>query len=124
MSNPQKIRYTIQNKAGQTVSELTCYDYNIEGFDWILIADIMTKYKFRKRGLATRLINQAHEDIVRRSQDKGTYLFVKINNDDAIRLYKKLGYNILKTYVLNNILYYIMYKGNADITQFYKMSFT
>ena len=114
--------YSISSDKNTVMSELKTYDYKIDGFDWVLMADIQTEQNYRKRGLATQLINKAYEDISK--SGKGAYLFVKKDNDNAIKLYKKLNFDILKEYDLENGAYLIMIKGDANKEQFEKMNFS
>lgn len=113
--------YIIMNKKGSIISKLDYYDYKIENFDWVLLANIQTNKKYRGQGLATRIINKACNDILK--PNKGVYLFVRDTNDNAISLYKKLGFKLVKKYTLQDGEYLIMAKGNADKNQFNDMNF-
>lgn len=115
--------YMFMNKK-ETVSKLKYYDYNIEDFDWILICDVETKSNYRNMGLASKLIDEVYRDITKNNPNKGIYLFVKCDNDIAIKLYKKLRFKTIKKYTLKDGEYFIMAKGNADIKQFDNMNFT
>lgn len=86
------------------------------------MADVTTQPEHRGRGLATKLINKAYNDI---GSEKGMYLFVK-NNSNAIRLYlyEKLNFNTIKTYSLKDGDYLIMAKGNGDQEQLKRMNFS
>lgn len=55
-------KYSIKDNHGTTASQVICYDYNIDGFDWILMADVETNPAHRGKGLATDLINKAYKD--------------------------------------------------------------
>ena len=81
--------YTIKDSKGTILSEVKTYNFDIDNFDWTLMADVTTQPEHRGRGLATKLINKAYNDI---GSEKGMYLFVKKSNSNAIRLYEKLKY--------------------------------
>lgn len=114
--------YIIKNNNGDIISKLNYYDYNIKNFDWILVANLETLPKYRGLGLATKLINELYKDITK-TTNKGIYLFVRVNNINAINLYNKLGFKVIKNYKLNDEEYIIMAKGNADTSQFNKITF-
>lgn len=114
--------YMFQNKNGSIVSKLNYNDYKIANFDWILVSNVETKPSYRRKGLAGRLINELYSDISK--LNKGIYLFVRPNNNDAISLYKKLGFRTIKRYTLKDGEYIIMAKGNADMNQFKEMKFS
>lgn len=114
--------YMFKDKNGIIASKLKYYDYNIKNFDWVLIADVVTKPYYRRMGLASKLLKEVYADITKNS-NKGVYLFVKYDNHAAISLYKKLGFRIIKYYGSGDKKYIIMGKGNADIGQFKDMNF-
>lgn len=107
----------------ETVSKLKYYDYGIKDFDWVLICDIDTKSDYRNMGLASKLIDEVYKDITKDNPNKGIYLFVRIDNYTAIKLYKKLKFKTIKKYTLKDGDYFIMAKGNADVSQFNNMNF-
>ncbi len=113
--------YEFQNKNGSVVSKLNYYDYKIDNFDWILIANVHTKPDYRRKGLAEKLINELYSDISK--LNKGVYLFVKPDNQNAINLYRKLKFHTIKRYTLKDGEYIIMAKGNANKSQFNEMKF-
>lgn len=115
--------YTIKDSKNNTVSKASYYDYSNEDFDWILIANVETIPEYRGKGLATKLMNRIEADLQRQFPDKGIYLLVEQNNDKAINLYKKLDYDIVKEYSIEDTPYYVMAKGNADINQLKEMNF-
>lgn len=115
--------YTIKDSKGNIVSKASYYDYSNEDFDWILIANVETIPEYRGKGLATKLMNRIETDLQRQFPDKGIYLLVEQNNDKAINLYKKLDYDIVKEYSIEDTPYYVMAKGNADINQLKEMNF-
>lgn len=117
-----KNSYRIKDEKGNTASELTIYDFDIKGFDWLLMADVETSEEYRGRGLATKLIKQVENDIS--NNKKGIYLLVESTNKPAISLYDKNGFDVLKTYDLKGKTYYIMIKGRADRNQFKNMDFS
>lgn len=110
---------------GKEASHISYYDYNIENFDWILIANVETKRQYRRHGYAEILINELYKDISTESKDeKGLYLLVKVNNDPAINLYKKLKFSEIKHYTIKNEEYIIMAKGKqSKFKQFEGMNF-
>lgn len=114
--------YLFLNENNEIVAKAQYFQYDIPSFDWILIANVDTKKKYRRMGLATKLINQIFEDID--NNMNGVYVFVKYNNENAIKLYKKCKFKILKKYKLHNEEYFIMYRGKqSKINQFDKISF-
>lgn len=117
-----KNSYYYKNKDGKIISKLNYYDYNIPDFDWILVANLDTRKKYRRRGLATNLLNSLYKDIDK--QGKGLYMAVSINNYNALKLYKELGFKENKKYKSDGNEYIIMIKGNADTNQFKNMNFS
>ena len=118
-----KNTYMIKNDKGTIISKLNYYEYKIKNFDWILMSDLDTKPDYRGKGLATKLINELYSDISKNT-NKGLYLFVKSDNQVAIKLYTKLNFKKVKNYTLKDGEYIIMAKGNADISQLNKMNFS
>lgn len=112
--NKTKDQYYIKND-NKIIASINFYDYEIDNFDWILIANVETDVMYRNRGFATLLISTLYNDI---KYKKGLYLFVKPNNINAINLYKKMGFELLKRYKIKNEMYNIMIKGNVDKNQF------
>ena len=121
MVEKTKESYVIKSKNGTIISKLNYYDYRIEKFDWILIANLETSKEYRRKGFASTILNELYSDIPR---NKGLYLFVRINNYKAINLYHMLGFKNIKKYHLSDGNYLIMAKGKADIVQLHKMNFT
>ena len=72
---------------------------------------------YRRRGIGTRLMLQAEENLTR---DRGVdlmYLEVRVSNEPAISLYKKLGYSILgviSRYYADGEDAYLMYKPTSE----------
>lgn len=116
--------YFYTDKNGKIISELKTFDYGMKNFDWVLIADVETSKEYRRRGLSGKIIDQAYSDLLKNNTEKGFYLFVKSDNVPAINLYDKKGFNKTKEYVIDDKVYYIMTKGNADTSQFKKMKFS
>ena len=71
------------------------------------------------------MINELYKDISTESKnEKGLYLLVKVNNDPAINLYKKLKFSEIKHYTIKNEEYIIMAKGKqSKFKQFEGMNF-
>lgn len=59
------------------------------------IVSLAVKKPFHGRGIGTMLMKSVLEEMIRNSIDE-SYLEVRINNENAIRLYKKLGYKIVR----------------------------
>ena len=118
-----KNTYMIKNDKGTIISKLSYYEYKVKNFDWILMSDLDTKPDYRGKGLANKLINELYSDISK-NKNKGLYLFVKSDNQVAIKLYTKLNFKKVKNYTLKDGEYIIMAKGNADISQLNKMNFS
>ena len=123
MVEKTKESYVIKSKNGTIISKLNYYNYQIEKFDWILIANLETSKSYRRKGFASRILNELYSDT---PKNKGLYLFVKTNNYKAINLYNKQGFKAIKKYYLKDGYYLIMTKSkdNSDITQFDNMIFT
>ncbi len=60
------------------------------------IISIATLEQHRGKGIGTRLIEQALDEM-RRSSCKEAFLEVRVTNDGAIKLYRKLGFEITGT---------------------------
>ena len=60
------------------------------------IVTIDVKAEARREGLGLRLM-EAAEQRIRSAGGKSIYLETAVNNDAAIRFYKKLGYFVIKT---------------------------
>lgn len=114
--------YILKNNRNELMGELKTFDYKIKDFDYVLISDVDTLPKYRRKGVATKLLNQAYSDA--KKKGKGLYLLVKQNNDPAIKTYEKNGFQRLKPYRLEDGDYYIFVKGGKDIHQFDKMNFS
>lgn len=114
--------YSIKDSSGQIQSKLKIYNFRLKDFDWDLMANVKTQYKYRRKGLATKLINKAYNDV--KKNGKGLYLFVRKENDNAIKLYEKLNFYNIKTYSLKDGDYYIMAKGDSDMQQLKRMNFS
>ena len=122
MVEKTKESYVIKSKNGTIISKLNYYDYQIEKFDWILIANLETSKEYRRKGFASTILNELYSDTPR---NKGLYLFVKTNNYKAINLYNKQGFKAVKKYYLKDGYFLIMAKGKgSSITQFDNMIFT
>lgn len=118
--------YYFKNSDGMIVSKLKYHDYSngkIKNFNWVLISDVDTNQDFRRKGLASNLINQLYKDITSSNSKKGLYLMVKSDNTNAISVYTKLGFNTLKKQKGSNSSYNIMYKGNGNLDRLSNMNF-
>ena len=90
--------YMIKDNNGAIISKLNYHEFNIKNFDWVLISDLETKPKYRGKGLATKLINSLYNDVTK-STNKGIYLAVSPTNNNAISLYTKLNFKIIKEFI-------------------------
>lgn len=115
-------QYTIKDENGKTVSEAKLYDFDIPGFNWLLLADVETSEKHRGQGLATSIVNKAYDDA--KNQGKGVYLLVRQNNDTAIKLYEKLKFDTVKPYDIDDKSYFVMAKGEEDFWKLKEMNFS
>ena len=115
--------YMIKDSKGTILSKADYFNYKLKDFDWVLMANVETKPNYRGKGLATRIINKLCDDIFK-TTNKGVYLLVKTDNYNAIRLYRKLNFKIVKKYSIDNEPYFIIAKGNADIDQLKKREFS
>lgn len=115
--------YTIKDSNGSILSEVKIYNFDIKNFDWSLMADVVTQKDYRGKGMATKLINMAYDDL-RSNSNNGLYLFVAKDNINAIKLYEQLNFEHVKTYSLEDGDYFIMAKGNDKIDQLKSMNFT
>lgn len=116
-------QYQIRDKKGRVLSKLSYWDYNIDGFDWVLVADVDTRPSHQGKGLGTKLMQEVYSDVTRKEPDKGIYVFARQDNNRAIGFYKNLGYKTVKPYSLDDGEYYIMAKGKADTRQFDEIDF-
>lgn len=113
--------YMFKDDDGKIASRLNYYNYKIKNFDWILIANLITIPKYRRQGLATKLVNAICKDM--NEKNKGVYLSVNVNNSNAIKLYEDLSFKKIKRYKSEGKEYIIMAKGNADMSQLHNMNF-
>ena len=115
--------FVIKNEKGEVVSSVKYYEFDdIDNFDWILICDMETVPEYRGRGYATRLLNKVYSEAI--SRNKGVYLLVKEDNENAINLYKKLGFEKIKNQDIDKKRHIVMCKGNKDKQQLLKMNFS
>lgn len=113
--------YFIRDKNGSVISKGDLFEYDIPDFDWMLAANLDTSPSYRRKGYASRIVDEMYNDAI--FKGKGVYLFVDTNNKNAISLYKKHDFSTIKTYKLNGKMYYIMAKGKANINQLKNMNF-
>jgi ribosomal protein S18 acetylase RimI-like enzyme len=107
---------------GKQVSQARYFDYHMDNFDWVLVYDVETDEQHQNKGYATKLL----EKIIEETEKEGMslYLFCRIENKNAIKLYEKLGFSILKDYEMKDGMYHIMVRGDADKDQFVDMDFS
>ena len=115
--------YKYVDEKGKTASKLNYYDYKIKGFDYVLIANVETELEYRRKGLAGSLVAAAYEDLVSKDKHDGVYLFVKQDNEPAIRMYTGLGFRKIRQYDLKSGKYFIMAKGKINKSKFDTMNF-
>lgn len=114
-------KYAVKDADGNTVSKANVYDFKIDGFNWNLIADVETKSQYRGQGLASNILKNAIKD----SKGKnGLYLMVKQDNKNAINLYKKLNFDTVKEYTMDDKDYYVMATGDGDLKKLKNMNFS
>lgn len=119
-----KNRYLLISSDNEVISQAEFYIYNdIPNFDWINIAGVETKEKYRGSGYAKILLDIIHADLKLKYPNMGFYLLTKVHNQPAISLYKKCGYNILKKQKGDSGDFYVMYRGDADISQLISKNF-
>ena len=116
-----KTKYQYLDSKGKVICNIGYYIYDdMKDFDWINIADVDTAKEYRGQGYATRLLNVLIRDMKKDYPSMGLYLLVKVDNDPAIGLYKKVGFKILK----QQGSYYVMCYGAADKEQLKKRNFS
>ena len=116
-------RFVIKDD-NKIVSSAKVFDYHREGFDWVLITDVDTKKPYMRLGYGTQVMNAAYNYVQKKFDGKiGVYLLVETNNADAIRFYRKLNYNMVKSTQIKNTSYYVLAKGNADTNQLKNVKF-
>lgn len=100
ISNPERILLFIKDKElkGYIIGSIVTSEYNNYGY----IDDIFISRKFRKKGLATYLINNFILTL-KRMKIKKIRLGVNINNKGAIKFYKKIGFEI-KHYEMDKVI--------------------
>lgn len=99
--------------------------------NWMQLSSLVTWPPYRRKGYASAVLDAAYQYALK--QNKGVYLYVEIDNDEAISLYKKKGFEILCPYSVKKFYqsqdyfhFYIMAKNESRNTQdlfeyFYKM---
>ncbi len=88
--------------AARVGNELAGFAVAVVEDDVVDLWDLVVKREFRRMGIATALIGE----VERFARDRGCYgikLDVNLNNDEAIRLYERLGFRKIS---------YIMQKGD------------
>jgi ribosomal-protein-alanine N-acetyltransferase len=55
------------------------------------IVSVAVTKEHREKGIGTRLVTKAHEEMVKKAATE-SYLEVRVSNSEAIRLYEQLGY--------------------------------
>lgn len=123
-----KNQYSIKMN-GKIVSKLRHYDYHIKDFNWVLVSDVDTDPDYRKKGLASRLIDELYSDITKDDPNKGLYVLVTKDNEKGINLYTKTGFKKVRSYKIKNNSgndgdYFIMAKGKGDMRKFNTMTFS
>lgn len=117
--------YYFKDKNGKVISELNVYNFDMDGFDWDLIADVETNKDYRRQGLSTKLLDKAISNVKDKDVSKGVYLLVKTNNSNAISLYKKLAFDTVKEQNIDGEKYYVMANGpKNNISQLKDMNFS
>lgn len=86
--------------------------------NWVKLSDLITWPPFRHKGYASALLDAAYQYAL--NQNKGVYLFVEIDNENAISLYKKKGFDIVMPYSVRRFYqsqdyfhFYIMAKNKS-----------
>lgn len=115
-------KYSVRDADGNIVSKANVYDFNMSGFDWLLLADVETSKKHRGKGLATSVLKDVMNDTS--NKDKGLYLMVKQDNEAAINLYKKMNFKTAKSYTIDNKDYFVMATGNGNLKKLKSMNFS
>lgn len=96
-----KNKYIIENYINNNIYIMNCYkdENHIKGFviayklfETVEILLIYVDEKFRKLGIASKLMKSVED-----SNADNLLLEVSVNNNPAIQLYKKLGYDIIST---------------------------
>ena len=113
------------NERKTLICSMSYYIYDdIKNFDWINLADIITEPEYRGQGYASKLLPILISDLNKRYPDMGLYLLVAVDNLPAIKLYTNNGFKSLRTYKLRNRNYYVMYRGDVDISQLMNTKFS
>lgn len=81
--------------------------------EWMELSSLITWPPFRRKGYATKLLNVAYQ--FASDQQKGVYLYVEIDNVDAIKLYEKCGFIKLRRWKVRK------FKDSNDYFHFYIM---
>lgn len=95
----------------------------IPNWKWTLLSDLYVDESRRNEGIATMLIQKGLEAGTKRGN--GIYLIVLPDNEDAIRLYKKLGFSVFKEVVdegtkdmpYHNVYYVMTHGGEKYLDQ-------
>ena len=82
-------------------------DWIMEGYHGNMISPLEVKPEYRGYGLGNILANKAIKEL------DANLLFVAIDNEVAINMYKNLGFSIVDTILFKNEKYYIMTRPSA-----------
>lgn len=111
-----KTTYKIKNCI-RTVSKIERYDFEMENFDYSLLANAKTSIPHRRKGLMSSLINTAYEDVIENTKNKGVYLLVLMWEYKNIEFYESLGFEFIKYCSVSGNPYILLAKGYIDKSQ-------
>ena len=122
---PEINKSFILESNGKWAATIQLSEYpELENFDWMLISSLIVDTDNRRKGLGTRLMKKAMDEVT--AQGKGAYLMVYMNNEPALNLYQKLGFRIIRDYYYKddpNGLYVMAY-GDGDTDQLMHINFS
>jgi len=92
--------FLVADLAGEVVGYIMCRtEYGFSHLKKLGLArkghviSVAVLEEHRGKGVGTKLITTAHEEIVKKSASE-VYLEVRVSNADAVALYQKLGYRV------------------------------
>ena len=124
--------FYVPEENGKFATYIEAKDSKDELSNWMELSGLITWPPHRRKGYASAVLDAAYRYVL--NQNKGAFLYVTIDNKDAISLYTKKGFKIICPYSVRRfyqsqdyIHQYIMAKNEFGNTQdlfeyFYKLN--
>lgn len=116
--------YGVFNEDHEPIARLGIHRFmNSPGFKWALLSDLYVQEEYRRQGFATQMIQKAIEDIT--PFGFGIYLLCIHDNEEAIALYRKIGFRKIRDYHFQDhpTTYYVFAYGDAPTKQLGRIDF-